>query len=168
MKYITEEQFETIKNIPRARLTARFLVYTGIIIQAGNKILLCKPKKSKYLGWQLPGGKVLWSEKFTECIQREVLEETGMDVTLKGIVGVYQRKTTPEDEEFIRIIYCANTFKKLHRKPIDPEIEKVRWFDIQDVLEGKVEIQSLQIIKEIKYYLRKKVYPLDFIKTYKW
>jgi ADP-ribose pyrophosphatase YjhB (NUDIX family) len=168
MKYITEEQFKSIKNIPRGRLTARYLVYTGILIIDGNRILLCKPKNSKYPGWQLPGGKVLWSEKFTECILREILEETGMEVKLGGIIGIYQRETTPEDEEFLRIIYSAKTFKVIHNKPIDPEIEKIQWFDIQEILEEKIEIQSKQIIKEIQDYQNKKEYPLDIIQIYKW
>ena len=61
MKYITAKQYKQIKDIPRGRMTARFLVYVGAIIEKDNKILLCYPKDSKYKGWQLPGGKVLWS-----------------------------------------------------------------------------------------------------------
>ena len=166
MKYITAEQYEQIKSIPRGRLTARFIVYAGAIIVRDNKILLCTPMKSKYPGWQLPGGKTLWNENIKDTVKREILEETGLVVELENILGIFQRETTAEDEEYLRIIFSAKEIKK--KKAIDPEIKETKWFDIQDILDGKVPLQSQQMLKEIQRYSDNKHYPLEILDMYNW
>ncbi|MBI2356747.1 NUDIX hydrolase [Candidatus Dojkabacteria bacterium] len=167
MKFITAKQYQTIKDIPRSRLTARFLVYTGAIIEKGGKVLLCKPIKSKYPGWQLPGGKVLWSEDIREAVCREVLEETGLTVELQGLIGIFERKTEPEDEEFLRVIFTAS----IKGKPIkieDPEIAEINWFDPKDILNEKVPLQTKQMLKEFDRYVKGKSFPLEVIDIYTW
>lgn len=39
--------------------------------------------------WALPGGVMEMGETIADCARREVREETGLDVELLGIVGVY-------------------------------------------------------------------------------
>ncbi|HCC67758.1 TPA: hypothetical protein DEP90_00915 [Patescibacteria group bacterium] len=168
MRYITTQQYLQIKDIPRGRLTARALIYTGGILVKDNKILMCRTFKTKYPGWQLPGGKVLWSEEIEECLKREIIEETGYEVIPDGILGIYQRDTGPEDEEFIRVIYHIKSFKRKRGVELDPQIETSKWFDIDEVLEDDFQIQSKQIQREIREYKEGKKYPLDVLQMYKW
>jgi ADP-ribose pyrophosphatase YjhB (NUDIX family) len=39
--------------------------------------------------WGLPGGSVEIGESITEAVRREVHEETGLDVTVRRLIGVY-------------------------------------------------------------------------------
>ena len=39
--------------------------------------------------WALPGGTMDIGETISQCARREVREETGLDVELQGIVGIY-------------------------------------------------------------------------------
>jgi ADP-ribose pyrophosphatase YjhB (NUDIX family) len=168
MRYITVDQYRQIKDIPRGRLASRFIIYAGGIIVKDSKILLCKSRKKKYPGWQLPGGKVLWSEKILECLKREILEETGYITITNGILGIYQRDTGPDDEEYMRIIFHIKSFRKKKDYDLDPMIEKTKWFDIDYVLNDNIEIQSKQILREIKEYTEGIKYPLDVLQMYKW
>ena len=168
MRYITAQQYAKLKNIPRGRMTARFLVYVGAIIIKEDKVLVCRAKKSKYPGWQYPGGKVLWSENITDALKREVLEETGLIIEPDKIVGLFQRETGPEDEEFIRVLFTATVKKQNSNKGEDPEIKAHKFVKIADILSGKVEMQSKQMVKELKRVVDQKVYPLDVMDMYKW
>ncbi len=57
MKYITNKQYLQIKDIPRGRLASRTLIYTGVIREKENKVLLRFPNKTKYPGWNCQGVK---------------------------------------------------------------------------------------------------------------
>lgn len=153
-------------HIPTKTQTATFKIYSGIIIEQDNKILLTKKTSSKYPGYQLPGGKSIWSEDIKETAIRETLEETGLNIELGNLIGIYQRKTTGEDEEFLRIIFSAKEISRT--KPTDKNIEKSEWINTQDIIDGKIELQSEQIRKEIKEYKQGKQHPLDILDMYEW
>ena len=40
--------------------------------------------------WDLPGGKADGAEVFEEVLKREALEETGLEVTLSGVIGAWE------------------------------------------------------------------------------
>jgi len=42
--------------------------------------------------WCLPGGKMESGETLEECCQREVMEETGLEVRTKRLIGIYSNR----------------------------------------------------------------------------
>ncbi len=60
----------------------------GIIIR-GNEILLGKRRdKPDRYKWAIPGGKLELNETLEDGLKREMLEETGLTVEVKNIVGI--------------------------------------------------------------------------------
>jgi 8-oxo-dGTP diphosphatase len=58
-----------------------------VIIEQNSKVLLVE--RSDGLGYTIPGGIVRYNETVEECIRREAREETGYDIQITSIVGVY-------------------------------------------------------------------------------
>jgi ADP-ribose pyrophosphatase YjhB (NUDIX family) len=58
-----------------------------IIIERDGKLLLLD--RSDGLGYAIPGGIVRYRETLEQCILREAREETGYNVAIHSIVGVY-------------------------------------------------------------------------------
>jgi 8-oxo-dGTP diphosphatase len=52
-------------------------------------------KSPRYGDWEFPGGQVEESETLTHALEREVLEETGITVNVKLLVGVYSNTRKP-------------------------------------------------------------------------
>jgi 8-oxo-dGTP diphosphatase len=63
------------------------LLGAGAIIEQDGKILLID--RSDGLGFTIPGGIVRHRETVEQCVLREVREETGYEINLTGLVGVY-------------------------------------------------------------------------------
>ena len=59
----------------------------GAIFDESGGVLLEKRSDNGF--WGLPGGGVDIGESVEECVVREVLEETGLVVTVKRLVGIY-------------------------------------------------------------------------------
>ena len=60
----------------------------GIIITDSEGWILLERRSDNGM-WSLPGGGIEAGESITEAAIREVKEETGLDVRITGLVGVY-------------------------------------------------------------------------------
>ena len=73
---------------PLSKLPDAILPSTqGAIFNRRGEVLLQKRADNGY--WALPGGRVDIGESVEEGVIREVLEETGLSVTVKRLIGVY-------------------------------------------------------------------------------
>ena len=86
------------------------LTVDAVIICKNNSMVLIKRKKDPYKGlWALPGGFVEYGETVESAVLREVKEETGLEIELQGLVGVY---SDPErDPRGHTVTICFLAFK---------------------------------------------------------
>jgi len=73
----------------------------AIILDEQSRVLL-NHRRDRDL-WNLPGGGVESGELPTEAVVREVREETGLDVTIERLVGVYGK---PIKDEMVFAFAC--------------------------------------------------------------
>lgn len=64
------------------------LATVDVIIECGEGIVLVR-RRNPPLGWALPGGFVDPGESVAQAARREAKEETGLDVELTELLGVY-------------------------------------------------------------------------------
>ena len=69
------------ERLPRKRLIAQ-----GVLRAPDGAVLLCELTYKK--DWDLPGGVVDPGESPAHCVVREIDEELGVDVTVRGLVAV--------------------------------------------------------------------------------
>ncbi len=61
----------------------------AVIIEDGKLLLVrraAEPSKDK---WSIPGGSVEWGEPLVEALKREVREETGLEIEVGQVAGVF-------------------------------------------------------------------------------
>lgn len=88
----------------------------AIIINTQGQFLLGKRCSSHAPYWALPGGKMELGETFEQTAQREVKEETAIDITYWQVIGLTNNLTTYHDEgvHYASVILtCAPT----HQQP---------------------------------------------------
>jgi 8-oxo-dGTP pyrophosphatase MutT (NUDIX family) len=71
-----------------ARIGAPVEIVQAVIVREGAVLLA---RRRDLRGWELPGGNVMPGEDPERALHREVLEETGFDVRVVDLSGVYLR-----------------------------------------------------------------------------
>lgn len=86
----------------------RHRVSTDIIIADGDSIVLIRRGQEPFRGmWCLPGGHVEEGEQVHEAAVREAKEETGLDIELTGLHGVYDEPGRDPRGPVITVVYTA-------------------------------------------------------------
>lgn len=81
------------------------LTVDGVIIK-DRSILLVQRKYGPFQGfWALPGGFVEFGETTEQAVIREVREETGLETTVVGLVGVYSDPHRDPRGHTISVVY---------------------------------------------------------------
>lgn len=71
-----------------ARIGTPIEIVQAVIVREGAVLLA---RRRNLRGWELPGGNVNPGEPAEAALRREVVEETGLDVHVESLSGVYQR-----------------------------------------------------------------------------
>jgi mutator protein MutT len=82
-------------------------VAAGLVFRDG-RLLITQRHETDSLGgfWEFPGGKRKAHETFEACLQRELLEELGIEVQVRGLV-FESRYAYPEKTVYLQFFYCA-------------------------------------------------------------
>jgi len=63
----------------------------GIVVNDAGQILVIQRRDNGH--WEPPGGVLELDEQFEEGVRREVREETGVNITVERLTGVYKNLT---------------------------------------------------------------------------
>ena len=102
---------------------------TGVIIQEGNKFLICRRGPSEKAAglWEFPGGKLEINESLENCILRELKEELDIDAELHSLYDNYsfKAKDVIYDLYFFRVKgFSGNLSKTVH--------DEIKWVELKD------------------------------------
>ena len=109
------------------------LTVSAVIFNPQNKILLCRSHKwdNKYV---IPGGHVEYGEKLEEALKREILEETGLQISnirLLGIKECFYSNDFYKDRHFIFMDYTCNT--QTGNVVLNNEAEEFVWTELSNL-----------------------------------
>lgn len=123
------------------------LTVLGVVCRPDGKFLITKRVMTKAWApgwWEVSGGAVMAGESSEEAVKREVLEETGLDVTEAdgGYVFSYKRENPGEgDNYFVDIYRFVMDFDEADVKPQEAEtdgfmlatVDEIKEFAIQGI-----------------------------------
>lgn len=141
-----------------------YLVVVGAVIEKDGKILLVQEAKLPAYGlWNTPAGHIEKGETALEGAKREVKEETGLDIEITGLLGVYVGKSLLYPNRIVaKIVFRGSAVggKIQFRKD---EILDAKWFIPSEILAMK-DSELRGIRKEIEDFIAGKNYPIDAVR----
>jgi len=139
-----------LKKSETRRYPDRPILGVGALILRRGRILLVERGREPLKGyWSLPGGVLESGEKLTEGIQREVLEETGLEVEPLGIFEVFERITSDgrgrAEYHYVLIDYLCRV-RGGRLKPGD-DVSRAEWVSRADLHERRITEGTLPVIE---------------------
>src|ERR687885_100417 len=103
-------------------------VAVAVLVGRDGKLLLNRRAIEPGLGkWSFPSGYVNRGERLEEAAAREVLEETGLEVEIDALFGVYSERGKP----VVLVVYASD---HTGGEPAPgPEVSEVGWFSADDL-----------------------------------
>lgn len=116
----------------------------GIVVRDDGRVLVIKRDDNGH--WEAPGGVLELDESFEAGVQREVLEETGIEVTVERLTGVYKNLT----HGIVALVYrCRPVGGEPH--PTE-EAREIRWMttaEVQSAMTPAFGVRVLDAFEEV-------------------
>ena len=139
-------------------------IIVGGVLKKDNKYLLVQEAKKKCFGkWNIPAGHLEFNESVFDGAKREVLEECGYQVELKGIAHI-ENKFYDNDNYIVIIFSTEITGGSISYNK--NEILDVKWFTYEEIKSMKNELRDYNMITyAITNVENNKVSDIDIIKA---
>lgn len=116
----------------------------GIVIRDDGRVLVIKRDDNGH--WEAPGGVLELDESFEAGVRREVLEETGLEVTVERLTGVYKNLT----HGIVALVYrCRLAGGEPHATE---EAREIRWMtteEVQSAMTAAFGVRVLDAFEEV-------------------
>ena len=140
---------------PRRLYPERPLVGVGVLIRDGDRYLLVRRAAEPDAGlWSIPGGLVELGERVEEAAVREALEETGLEVEIRDLLGVVD-KIERDDAgrirfHFVIVDYLAEV-KGGSLKASSDALE-ARWVRAEELPKYRLSPTLVKLLRDIGLY----------------
>lgn len=125
----------------------------GIIKDDQDRILLCL--RNDYNLWNLPGGGLESGEAPWQGVIREVKEETGLNVEVKKLIGIYSKI---EKDEISFAFECKIVSGKI---TLNDEAKEIKYFSLEEIPKNTIP----KHVERIKDFFENKKDPIMKIQT---
>ncbi|MEP6769565.1 MAG: NUDIX hydrolase [Acidobacteriota bacterium] len=128
------------KKVPRVTVDAWIRDEKG-------RLLLIRRGRPPFTGrWGLPGGFLDWKERAEDCCAREALEETGLEVAVGKLLGVYSDADRDPRGHNVTILYDAAPLGGKARGGDDAS--EARWFSEKELEDVEFAFDHRRIVTE--------------------
>ena len=108
-------------------------VRAAVAVLHEGKILLVQHTKADRNYWLLPGGGLDWGETLHQAASREVMEETGIRVSVGDLLFASETLSPDGSKHVVHLVFKAAYLGGEPTIPAEARITDVRWFELNKV-----------------------------------
>jgi len=144
-------------------------ITVAAVIEKDGRFLLVEEKTNDGLKLNNPAGHLDPGESPMDGCAREALEESAYVFKPTALLGVYlarsKKKSTGEDQTYLRIAFCGELGQHHPEQPLDDGIVRTLWMTADEVRASAGRHRSPLVLRCIEDYLAGVRYPLSAIYT---
>jgi 8-oxo-dGTP diphosphatase len=146
-------------------MTDFHVVAANLIEREGEYLLVQEGKEAVRGEWNLPAGGVDEEERIQEAARREAREETGLEVKLESLLGVFVDESDRSNATVLIFVFHSSTGDEAPEIPGDDEILDVDFFSRKEISELDVRVPLLE--EAIERFESGNSMPLDAVEDFR-
>lgn len=139
-------------------------VTVATIIEDQGRFLLVEEMADGRAVFNQPAGHLEADESLMQAALRETLEETGWDVELTGVIGVYLYTAPSNGVTYQRVCFAGKALQRRPAQSLDEGIIGPRWLTRDELAAQPERWRSELVLRCIDDYLKGERYPLTLIR----
>jgi 8-oxo-dGTP diphosphatase len=121
----------------------------GAVIYQNNSILLQLRNHQPFEDyWALPGGHIEYGESVIPAVEREIKEETGLDLHNIRFFHFYTEYFPDIDWHAVVLVFLAEGTGIMQKQ--DTEVKELRWFSMDDIDDLPLAFNHRKVIQDFK------------------
>lgn len=122
------------------------------VIERDDKFLLVEEYAMGRRVVTQPGGHIEADESPEQAVEREVLEESGVTVACRDMIGVYLWIHPQTRQQFLRIVFAARYLDHDESAALDDGILGSRWMTFDDIRASRSILRTPAVLKCVEDY----------------
>ncbi|WP_249673305.1 NUDIX hydrolase [Pseudomonas abieticivorans] len=139
-------------------------ITVATVVEHEGRFLLVEEFKNNQAVLNQPAGHLDPNESLTEAAIRETLEETGYDVELTGVVGIYLYTAPSNGVTYQRICFAGKALKHHPERALDEGIMGALWLTREQIIEQQHRWRSELLLRCVDDFLQGPLHSLSLIR----
>jgi 8-oxo-dGTP pyrophosphatase MutT (NUDIX family) len=139
-------------------------VTVAVIVPRDGRLLLVEERVRGRLVLNQPAGHLEAGESLAAAACRETREETGWDIELTALVGLY-RWAAPDGSEYVRVAFAGAPLRHHADQPLDAGIERALWLTPGELRAANARCRSPLVLAVVEDWLAGTRLPLSAVRS---
>ena len=134
-----------------------------VVVEQRDRFLIVKKRSSGAIVVTQPGSHIKTGEAPEQAVVRGALLETGCQVSVSGLLGVYLYIHPQTRQQYLRIVYTADLVKEAISRQLDEVILDVHWYTLADIRHRSRDLRSPIVLRCIEDFAAGKREPNELL-----
>lgn len=141
-------------------------VTVATIVENQGRFLMVEEMADDRAVFNQPAGHLEADESLIQAALRETREETGWEVELTGVIGIYLYTAPSNGITYQRVCFSAKPLRQIAGSVLDHGIIGARWMTRQELAEHSERLRSPLVLRCVDDFLIGDPFPLAVIRTH--
>ena len=141
-------------------------VTVATIVENQGRFLTVEEMADDRAVFNQPAGHLEADESLIQAALRETREETGWEVELTGVIGIYLYTAPSNGITYQRVCFSAKPLRQIAGSVLDHGIIGARWMTRQELAENSERLRSPLVLRCVDDFLIGDPFPLAVIRAH--